>query len=142
MYALVQQGIVRQVAENTFVVHPDYQWVECDNTVSVDDLWNGTVFTKPNQPVKTIDEVMREYTDALQLFLDKKARERQYDNAISLATYTSSTNAQWKAEADAFVAWRDAVYVYALSVLDSVQQGGQQPTIDDFIAGLPAIAWP
>ena len=142
MYALVQQGTVRQIAENTFDVHPDYQWIECDNTIRVDDTWNGSEFIKQSLPVKTIAEIQREYTDELQKVLDKTAREKQYDNALSLATYVSSTNQQWKGEADAFVAWRDAVYVYALSVLDTVQQGGQQPTIDEFLAGLPAITWP
>lgn len=142
MFALVQNGTVRQISESTFVVHPDYQWIDCDNTVQIGDTWDGQVFVPQVVPEKPIDEVLREYQDALQNFLDKKAREKQYNSALSIATYVTSTNQQWKAEADAFIAWRDEVFVHALDVLSTVEQGGARPSIDDFIAGLPQLTWP
>lgn len=142
MFALVQHDTVRQISESTFVVHPDYQWIECDNSVQIGDGWNGQVFVPQSVPEKPIDEVLREYQDALQNFLDKKASEKQYNSALSIATYVSSTNPQWKTEADAFIVWRDEVFVYALGVLNAVEQGGARPSIDDFLAGLPQLTWP
>ena len=142
MFALIQNQTVRQISAATFLVHPDYQWIECDNTIKVGDGWDGQIFIPQAVPEKPMDEVLREYQEALQNFLDRKARERQYNNALSIATYVSSTNPIWKAEADAFVAWRDAVYVYALQILTDVQNGGSQPSIEEVIAAMPAMVWP
>jgi hypothetical protein len=75
-------------------------------------------------------------------FVNRKAREKQNDSAISIATYVSSTNEQWKGEADAFVAWRDSVYMYALGVLSDVQNGGVAPSEAEFLAALPEMVWP
>lgn len=50
---------------------------------------------------------------------------------------------QWAAEAAVFVAWRDAVWLYAYAEMDKVLTGQRpQPSIDDLIAELPAIEWP
>lgn len=50
---------------------------------------------------------------------------------------------EWKAEAEAFVAWRDAVWAYALQELARVVDGEREPpTIDGFIGELPKINWP
>ncbi len=62
-----------------------------------------------------------EYTAAIAAMLDVKAKERRYDNAVSIATYTRSGNAQWAAEAQAFVAWRDEIWGYCYAELDKVQ---------------------
>jgi len=79
---------------------------------------------------------------AVQDHLDAKARERQYDNGHTLASYVTSTNATWAAEAQAFVAWRDAVWTYALAELDRVQGKEREvPTVDAFIAELPSLEW-
>jgi hypothetical protein len=75
--------------------------------------------------------------------IDAKASERQYDSGATLASYVNSTIEQWSAEAQAFVAWRDAVWLYALAELDKVQKGERdQPSVDDFLAELPAFEWP
>ena len=142
MKALVYQGKIVQIQEQSFDVHPNYQWFDCPNDCTLDWVFADGVISPPTPIVLSPEEVLALFQLEIKSALDEKARERQYDNALSITSYTSSTNAQWKAEADAFIAWRDAVFVYALGVLDTVQQGGSQPTVEEFIAGLPIMAWP
>lgn len=87
-----------------------------------------------------------DYRRAVQAHIDATAQERQYDGGHTCATYIGSTNPQWAAEAQAFVAWRDAVWAYAFAELGKVQ-GGQraQPTVADFVAEVQAalpMEWP
>lgn len=84
-----------------------------------------------------------DYAAALQEHIDATANTRGYGNGVMLASYAASTNAVWAAEATAFIAWRDAVWLAAYTELAAVQSGAHPaPTIAAFIAGLPAIAWP
>ena len=80
------------------------------------------------------------YRLEIQAMIDAKANERQYDSGATLASYVNSTIEQWSSEAQAFVAWRDAVWLYALAELDKVQAGERdQPSVEDFLAELPAF---
>ncbi|MBC8718841.1 hypothetical protein H5024_14695 [Ochrobactrum sp. Marseille-Q0166] len=79
----------------------------------------------------------------IQQLIDEKASERQYDSGATLASYVNSTIPEWSAEAKAFVAWRDAVWLYALAELDKVQNGERdQPNVAEFLAELPVFEWP
>lgn len=92
-----------------------------------------------NNPPPGIDD----YKLAIVAHLDAKAQERRYDNAVSIATYTGSTNPQWVAEASAFIAWRDAVWAYAYTELDKVMNGQRpQPSIIELRGELPGLMWP
>lgn len=83
------------------------------------------------------------YRLAIQHHVDEAARSRRYDSGNSLASYVTSTNEAWAAEAQAFVAWRDAVWQHAYAELDKVVAGErEQPGVDDFIGELPVIEWP
>lgn len=80
---------------------------------------------------------------AIDAHIDAVARSRGYGSGVSLTSYVQSTNAAWRAEAEAFVAWRDQVWLYAHQQLAAVQTGQREPpTPDDLIVELPAIAWP
>lgn len=84
-----------------------------------------------------------DYRHAIQSLVDSHAQSRRYDNGNSLATYVTSSNPDWAAEAQAFVVWRDAVWAYAYAELDKVLSGERaQPNVEAFINELPAIAWP
>lgn len=99
----------------------------------------GNVIPPYVEPLPGVDD----YKLAVVAHLDAKAQERRYDNAVSIATYTASTNPQWAAEAAAFVPWRDAVWTYAYAELDKVMNGQRlQPTVADLIGELPALSWP
>jgi hypothetical protein len=80
---------------------------------------------------------------AIDTHVEATARTRGYNSASACASYIMSTNAIWSAEAEVFVAWRDAVWAAAFSLFGSVQSGAATvPTIETVIAGLPVIQWP
>lgn len=83
------------------------------------------------------------FQSAIQAHVDVAAVAKLYNDGNALAGYVASTNAQWAAEAQAFVAWRDDVWIYAYAELDKVMAGEREiPAIEDFIAEFPAIEWP
>lgn len=97
--------------------------------------WNGTAW------VYAATEA--DYVAAVQVMLDTTAKQRNYDNIQSACTYAASTNAQFKAEGLACLAWRDAVWAQCYADLAAVQAGTmQQPTVDAFVASLPTLTWP
>jgi len=79
----------------------------------------------------------------IQYLIEQISRSKQYESAVSCASYANSTNETWKIEADTFIAWRDTVWVYAYEQL-ATYSGNQAPlpTVEQFIASLPAIIWP
>ena len=84
-----------------------------------------------------------DYENAIQNLVDSTARERQFRDGVTLASYTASTKPKWAAEAQAFVAWRDNVWSYAYGELAKVQAGQrQQPTVEQFLGEIAPIAWP
>jgi hypothetical protein len=89
---------------------------------------------------------LTDYTGSVAAMMDAKAIDRRYESALSLATYLGSTNAQWAAEAQAFVAWRDEVWGYCYAELDKVQNGErEQPSVSDFLTELETqfpMTWP
>lgn len=84
-----------------------------------------------------------DYAAAIQAHVDDIAKARGYADGVALAGYSTSTIPTWAAEAEAFIQWRDTVWIYAYTELAKVQ-GGQRsvPTIDGLIAELPVIKWP
>ena len=83
-----------------------------------------------------------EFSEALML-VGNAARSKGYNSAAHLSGYATSTVPTWAAEAKAFVAWRDQVWLTAIEILRQVTAGEiEQPTIEDLIASLPVIDWP
>ncbi|WP_019567286.1 hypothetical protein [Agrobacterium sp. 10MFCol1.1] len=94
-------------------------------------------------PPEPIPPTITDYENAIQELVDSSARERQFRDGVTLASYTASTKPKWAAEAQAFVAWRDNVWFYANGELAKVQAGQRpQPTVDQFLAEISPIAWP
>ncbi len=84
-----------------------------------------------------------DYENAIQELVDSTARDRQFRDGVTLASYTASTKQKWAAEAQAFVAWRDNVWFYAYGQLAKVQAGQRpQPTVEQFLTEIAPIAWP
>jgi len=83
------------------------------------------------------------FTAAIDAHVESTARAKQYNSAAHLASYVASTVPTWAAEAQAFVAWRDAVWLFALAEMQVIQAGDKPvPTIADLVASLPEIEWP
>jgi len=84
-----------------------------------------------------------DYENAIQNLVDETAREKQFRDGVTLASYIGSTIPKWAAQAMAFVAWRDNVWRYAYGELAKVQAGQRpQPTVEKFLDEIARIAWP
>ena len=142
MKALIYNGEIIQVQQTVFDVHPDYEWHDCPDETNREWSYVDGVFTPPAPIVLTDADKLRIYQDAIRDHVNAVARQKNYDNALSLASYVNSTNDDWKAQAETFIAWRDIVYVDALDVLDKVQAGEEAPSVDDLISSFPVINWP
>jgi hypothetical protein len=96
------------------------------------------------EPAPTAPEpTIADYEAAIQGVIDQQARAKQFRDGVTLASYAASTNPQWAAEAQAFIAWRDAVWAHAYATFAKVQSGQmQQPTIEGFLSEMPVISWP
>jgi len=99
-------------------------------------VWDGQEWQAGEPPQASIED----YSAAVQAHLDAAAQSRLYTDGNSLATYTASTNQAWAAEAQAFVAWRDAVWAQVYGMWASPPD--PVPTPAEVVAGLPVIEWP
>jgi len=106
-------------------------------------LNKSLMITPEMKAAEAIAAAINGYRTAIQSMIDAKAQEKQYDSGATLASYVNSTIPEWASEAQSFVAWRDHVWTYAMAELDKVQSGGrEQPSVEDFLAELPAFVWP
>ncbi|MFG0161162.1 hypothetical protein ACF0MN_10910 [Legionella pneumophila] len=128
-------------------MHPNAQFIMDESYESI--TWHSQDIPKP-----TLQEIEAAYPSyqfylfkkqagkIIQDFIDKKAQEKDYGDGVLCASYKDSTNAQWQQEAQAFIAWRDAVWLYAYSELALIQAGEKPiPTIEEFIQSLPDLNW-
>lgn len=85
---------------------------------------------------------LADYEAAIQAHIDATAGERGYASGVSCASYVASTVPAFAAEAAAFIAWRDAVWISVHAQLAAVQSGAPAPSVRGLIAALPAMEWP
>ena len=106
-------------------------------------LNKAMMITPEMRQAEAMQAAVATYRKAIQVLIDGKAQEKQYDDGNSLASYVNSTVPEWAIEAQTFVAWRDQVWACALAELAKVQSGERpQPSVEDFLAELPAFGWP
>lgn len=113
--------------------------------------WNEALYGPQPTEQELLDQIpdlqlaylQKQVEAAIRELVEAKPLERGYDNLITLTSYTTSSNAQWKSEADAFIAWRDSVFAYAYQTLADVQaELIPLPSLEDFMAGVPTLTWP
>lgn len=73
--------------------------------------------------------------DAIDAHVDAQARALKYTSAASLASYTDSSVAEWRAEAQTFIAWRDDVWQAWIAMADD-----PPATVSAVLSALPP--WP
>lgn len=85
-----------------------------------------------------------EFTAAIQKRLDDFAKTRNYDSALSAATYATSTNLKFAVEGQYMVEVRDDTWAAGYAILDDVLAGNRAVpnSIEDFENELPPLAWP
>lgn len=112
---------------------------DAPDDVSQGWISDGQAYAAPVPPPVT--EV--DYVAAVQGLLDATAQQRRYDTIMSACTYADSTNATFKAEGQACVTWRDAVWAQCYADLAAVEAGQMtRPSVLDFVASLPKLTWP
>ncbi len=144
--ALISEGQVQQVFASRAAMdgkyHPDFvaRVIDIPDDVT-SGFWQTATGWSRHAPVAP--PAVDDFAAAVQVHIDSAARSKGYGDGFALSTYVNSTLPQWASEATAFVAWRDAVWIYAYAELAKVQ-GGQRakPAIAELLAELPAIDWP
>jgi len=86
--------------------------------------------------------LMDSYSAAVQNLLDSTAKEKGYDNIISMTSYANSGNAKWANEATAAISWRDACWNESLVQMGNYLATGNKPSMEDFLAAMPTPVWP
>lgn len=94
-------------------------------------------------PPPTPEQIIAQYTGAVQLHLDTFARTRNYDGILSAATYATSQVPKFKAEGQYAVEARDATWAKCYEILAAVEADARpMPTLDELLAELPVLTWP
>jgi len=88
-------------------------------------------------PPPTPEEIRRQIAAAIDAHVEAQALALQYNSAAHLVGYVASTVSHWRAEAEAFVAWRDAVWLAAITKQAEAMETGNVPSVEDVIEALP-----
>jgi len=99
---------------------------------AIENKWEDITGSWPLSPTR--DEIISSYNYEAQKHLDDVAKFWGYDSLFSAASYASSTNAKYKADAASLIAWRDSVWSEAYTI----EQGDLPNTAEEFLAMLPA----
>lgn len=103
----------------------------------------GKVEVREEKLAKARAKNLEEISAAVQAHMDAEARQRRYDNILSLCTYATSVNPKFSAEGQAGVQWRDAVWAQCYDMLAQYEAGlNQELSAEEVIASLPAMVWP
>lgn len=120
----------------------DYQPPAPTDTEAETWAWNASTKRWISSPTQAavLSEAKTAYETAAQAKLDALAQSWGYDNIISAASYAASAVPRFKAEADALIAWRDALWTAAYAIEAAVVAGTQQlpATAEAFLALLPS----
>lgn len=142
MKALILNDKVVQLEETEFPVNENLQWMDAPIGCEVGWVLQNGELVEPAKEQLTQEEKVQLYATTMQQHIDTKAMEKNYDNGFSCATYANSTNTDWKAEADAFIAFRDDCWQYAIDVQTQVENNEiESPTVEEFIANAPVLNW-
>ena len=96
-----------------------------------------------SRPPPSPQEVIAQYTTAVQRRLDTFFQTRGYDGILSAATYATSTVLKFQAEGQYAVEARDATWAKCYEILAAVEGGtSPMPTEAELLAELPALGWP
>jgi hypothetical protein len=89
-------------------------------------------------------QALADHTAAVAALVDARvegqARALGYNSAAHLASYTASGVPDWAAEARAFVAWRDAVWLAVFEARAQAGAAGAVPSPEAILERLPD--WP
>lgn len=85
---------------------------------------------------------LSDYEALLDNHVETAVSVKGYKSAASCASYINSAIPAWKADAEAFLAWRDTFWAQAYARLTKVQNGEVEPSMAALLASLPKMQWP
>jgi len=111
----------------------DEEWQTCLSEQGCWTVKNETlVYTAPAGP--TQDQTISTISYEIQCFLDLGAKSWGYNDLSTAATYATSTDAQFSADAASLIGWRDSVWKWAIEKFPSVVPG-ESP--EEFMKTMP-----
>ena len=100
-------------------------------------------YNLPIGALATLDDLRKQFTQAIQRRLDEFAQTRGYESIFSATTYATSNNPQFGSEGRYAVEARDATWATAYSILNDVLSGKRTlPSLQEFFTELPELKWP
>lgn len=81
-----------------------------------------------------------DYDSAMEAYLRDVRVERGYTTREP-DTYLHSAVERWAQDAKDWIAFKDAVMVYALTIINEYKASGNAPTLTEFKANLPKMVW-
>lgn len=86
--------------------------------------------------------LLKRYDKALTDFLDREAQSRRYDNRVTCALRAGYPG-PFQAEGIAYATWMDDCNAKGYQIMGDVVAGTRPlPTVDAFLAEMPAMVWP
>jgi hypothetical protein len=131
--------VVLRISDDALIPRGHRWWDEYE-------AWCAAGNTPEPMPQPTLEAAAAALTVDVQAWLDATAQGNGYDNIATCVSYTSSAIEQWKADALAATAWRDAVwqacFLWQQSALSDPP--AEPPTAEQVIAAMPqpeAFGW-
>ena len=91
----------------------------------------------------TPEEIEKQFSDALQKYMDDFAKTRKYEDIGSACSYAVSQTPQLKMEGMYCVVQRDAIWIKSYEILTDVLAGKRpMPTREEVMAEMPVLEWP
>lgn len=91
----------------------------------------------------SVSEIIEQYRQAIQDFLDTRAAERDYDNIQTAALRAALPNSPFHDEGVAYGEWMDSCWAVGIAVMNSaVANEIPTPTIPQLLAMMPELVLP
>lgn len=127
--------------------HHSCKEIPTPNIEVADDVWSAAVKSGKKPTIKDgaliledLQPTLAEYDATMEKYLTAVRVARGYTTREP-DCYINSANPRWKQDAADWIAFRDAVMEYGLSVMNEYSATGKAPTLEDFKKGLPVIQW-
>jgi hypothetical protein len=93
-------------------------------------------------PAFNLNQLKTEIIAVIESLIEITAMSKNYKTSLSCASYAASTVPQWAQEAQAFIAWRDSIWVYCAQEFQKAKNGDRViVSAEAFLTELPVISW-
>lgn len=90
--------------------------------------------------IEPIVYTVEDYDRAMEDYIYSVRVERGYTTREP-SDYINSAVPRWRQDAEDYIAFRDAVMVYARTIINEYSATGNAPSLEKFKAGFPKIVW-